>query len=390
MKKNLYIVGFLLLAVGLVTLSACKKEQADRTLLAADPGAPMLTLLNKDSVKMINPTFPTDSAITLTWTKPSYGFKTVIGYEIEMATTQANLGKKSSTSFVLPIANDSTRVSYNNLQVLDLLKSAGIAPQTSGVMYARVASFIVNSPKRARLNSNVVTVNLKRLGIATPVTNTLFLIGDADSANTWNSPALSPANKLVRVDEFTYGGVFYLQGGKEYLLLPDSSTYSTKYCLNDGDKATAGIEDGGSFVFKTTGGDNFKAPAVTGWYKITLNFGDGKFTVTPGEFVPSDLWATGEATPSSWTNSPPADQKATRIDCNTFTYKQAFVANKVMKVLSTNGAWQPQYGQKKNADVGTLDANLGSGNDPEPMAVPGTDGEYTLTVDFYNRTYSFK
>jgi starch-binding outer membrane protein SusE/F len=385
MKQNFKILA--IIAVLAISLFACKKETTNRTLLAADPGAPALTLF-KDSAN-VDPAKGADSAVTLTWTKPSYGFDAVVAYEVEMATTQAQLGQKSSTSFILPVENVNT-IAFTNTQVLELLKAAGVAPNTSAVMYGRVASYLVNSPKRARLNSNVIAVNLKRLGVATPANNELFLVGDGDSLNKWDNPVIVPNNKLVRVNEFEYGGVFYLQGGKEFLILPKNGSWDEKYCLNDGDKSLPGIEEGGSFSYKTAGGDNFKTPATTGWYKIALNFGEGKFTITPSDFVPSELWATGEAAPSNWTNMPPADQKATRLDCNTYTYKQTFVGKKLMKFLSVNGQWQPQYGQKTGGAIGMLDANLGTGSDPDPIATPDADGEYTVTVDFYNRTYSFK
>jgi len=105
-----------------------------------------------------------------------------------------------------------------------------------------------------------------------------------------------------------------------------------------------------------------------------------------------DLWITGEAVTSGWTNAPPANQK--------FTYDPVTKKHKITitltggiyyKFLTVNGQWQPQWG----IAVGTTGTDIlgnvftirdSTGGDPEGIKAPPTTGTYTITVDLENKT----
>lgn len=109
------------------------------------------------------------------------------------------------------------------------------------------------------------------------------------------------------------------------------------------------------------------------------------YTVKPYSVDP-DLWITGDACVSSWTNAPPAPQKfAYNRVTKKFTITQAFVPGKLYKFLTVSGAWQPQWGGCP-ATGGAISVNPGGGADPDPISTPSVAGTYTITVDLVNKT----
>lgn len=107
--------------------------------------------------------------------------------------------------------------------------------------------------------------------------------------------------------------------------------------------------------------------------------------VTPYSVDP-DLWITGTAVPSDYTNTPPQNQKFAydRVS-NTFTIIKSFVPGKEYKLLTISGAWQPQWGGAP-ATGGTIVENPGGGSDPSAIPTPSVAGDYKLTVSLSNKT----
>lgn len=126
-----------------------------------------------------------------------------------------------------------------------------------------------------------------------------------------------------------------------------------------------------------------------------------KITITPYLDVavplpPTDeLYITGSAMPSDWTNTPPASQKATPVASSftssghptAYTITVDLTPGKQYKFLSTQGQWQPQYGGK-NANGGEIGYNMGSGSDPDAIPTPDVAGKYLVTLNFKTGVYS--
>jgi starch-binding outer membrane protein SusE/F len=110
-----------------------------------------------------------------------------------------------------------------------------------------------------------------------------------------------------------------------------------------------------------------------------------KYNLTPYSNDP-DLWITGDATGSSWTNTPPANQKFTYNRSNaTFSIIINFVPGKYYKFLTTNGAWQPQWGGCAPTG-GNIEGNPDTrSSDPDAISTPATAGSYKVTVDLNNK-----
>jgi hypothetical protein len=61
--------------------------------------------------------------------------------------------------------------------------------------------------------------------------------------------------------------------------------------------------------------------------------------------MPESLYLTGDATASSWTNTPPDAQKFTTISNGVFEITAPLQAGKFFKFLGRFGEWAPQFGE---------------------------------------------
>jgi hypothetical protein len=150
---------------------------------------------------------------------------------------------------------------------------------------------------------------------------------------------------------------------------------------------TGGTALSGSFEQKDAD-PGIPSPATAGAYKIIFDFQTGTYTVTKVDnAVPTELYITGDATASSWTNTPPVSQKFTAITNGVFEITMALVPGKFYKFLSSTGNWQPQFGGS-SATGGTIGANYGSGNDPDGIPTPTAAGNYKIQVNFITGAYT--
>jgi starch-binding outer membrane protein SusE/F len=359
-----------------LVFSACDKVD---DLTVSQPGtAPVLT----SSAATIAPLVVDSSktAITFTWTDPKYATAAASNkYVIQIDSAGRNFSKAVSKTFTGVLSG-----SFTGLELNAILLSYGFAFNTPYDMDVRVLSSYGNNNEQYK--SNVLKIKMSAYvtppKVPTPTTNRLFIRGSATPLNWGGVPDIN--QELCRLDSVTYGGIFRLNGASEYLLLPVASDFSVKYSVAD--KTIPGLNIGGSFGQGLN--DNFPGPAATGWYKATYDFQKGTFAVAafPNAQAP-DLWITGDATTSSWTNTPPAPQKFTRLNNCEYEITIAFVPGKFYKFLSISGQWQPQFGGS-SATGGDIGANYGGGNDPDAVPTPTVAGNYKINVNFHKNKYT--
>lgn len=161
------------------------------------------------------------------------------------------------------------------------------------------------------------------------------------------------------------------------------NTYLTKLNLNDGVQYT--IE----FRVKSSLGSNGAVPLYSNVIKIKVTpYLDVALPIP----TTNELYITGNAVPSDWTNNPPANQKCTRVSSTEYNITMAFTAGKYYKFLSNLNQWQPQYGLKAGTggtgDSGELDLNPGGGSDPDAIPTPAVSGNYKVTLNFKTGRYT--
>jgi starch-binding outer membrane protein SusE/F len=379
-KVSQFILAFILIA-GIIT--GCKKtdnlSKVDDLPTYANGISPTLS----SSVNALVPA-PADSnnvALSFSWTSPKYAQDpTLYKYVLQIDSSGRNFAKAVSKTMVGLLT---TSFTAKELNVIAL--SYGFNFNVAYDMDVRVISSYGNNNEPYVSN----TIKLKYTPylippiLSLPTTNRLFLTGGGTSFG-WTNPApMPPVRELTKINGTTWQGIFNLNSSDGYLLLPLAGDWNNKFSVANG--TLSGLADGGTFGFNFN--DNFPTnfSGGNGWYKMTYDFQTAKFKATKEvNALGADLYITGDATPSSWTNSPPASQKFIQKTNGIFEITIAFVPGKYFKFLDTNGSWQPQFG----GSGGDLGANYGSGSDPDGIQTPATAGTYKVTVNFHTKKYT--
>ena len=329
---------------------------------------------------------PSDSnnvALTVNWTSPNYAADSSSAkYVVQIDSAGRNFSKAVSR-----MVSGALTTTFTAKELNDIALGYGFAFNTAYAMEMRVVSSYANNNDQKI--SNVVSLQYTPYKIppkvALPASGTLFLVGSA-SQGGWNNPVPTPSQQFMQVDETTWAGVFQLNGGGEYLILPVNGIWDHKYSVDD--KSVAGLSAGGDFGADLS--SNIPGPADAGLYTITLDFQTGKFTVTPYTVgvLPDNLYMVGDATPGGWDNPVPApSQQFTRLNSSEFELTVALTGGKNFLLLPVNGSWDHKFATN---DV-SVDSDTGGqfGYDaPTNFPGPSTDGTYKITVNFVTNTYT--
>jgi starch-binding outer membrane protein SusE/F len=269
----------LLLWSSLFFAVACKKEEnkifyeggTNPVLTSSPTGTIPLSFANKDQ-----------EAIKLAWTNPDYKFTTGlssqnVAYQIEIDTTGANF-TNPKRKIISISQNLSLSISQNDLNDY-LLNQLQLTTAASHNIEMRVTSAIGTA---VPLFSNVLKFTVIPYAIppkvTPPSTGQLYIVGNATpggDATGWNNPVPVPSQKFTQISTTVYEITISLIGDKSYLFLPENGSWTVKY----GGVGANNANNVNGDDFKVGGGD-MKAPAVSGNYKIQVDFQRGKFIVT--------------------------------------------------------------------------------------------------------------
>lgn len=353
----------------------------------ADGTAPVLT----SSVTTIAPG-PADSnnvAAIFTWTSPKYATDSnTVKYLIQIDSSGGKFNRPDTIT-IIGQRNDTLIAKDLNAILVSWGYSFGVS---YNVPVRLVSSYGNNNEQYI---SNVITLKVTPYvvppKVQIPAPGQLFLVGDATDGG-WNNPVPVPVQQFEEIDSVTYGGVFHLNKGGSYLMLPENGSWNQKYAVAD--NSVSGLANGGSFGYYTNGGQNFPGPDSTGWYKIMVDFQHGTFTVTPYTHVLLDsLFIVGDATAGGWNNPVPPNQKLTRINSCQFEITMPLTGGKQYLLLPVNGSWDSKLAVQDNTVSGISSGGTfqyfapgvgGGQNFPAPAA----SGNYKIVVDFLNYTFS--
>jgi hypothetical protein len=301
--------------------------------------------------------------------------------------TQVDL---ANGDFSSPLTTSVTGVFTDSMQnkvVNEFLLARGIPFGETVLLKARTFASYTNNNNM--LESNIVTFRFRTYKVpprvALPTSGRLYLVGNATQGG-WNNPVPVPTQEFARIDETTWGGVFNLNGGAEYLVLPVNGSWANKFSVAN--KALPGLSEGGDFGFNFN--DNFPGPAVDGPYKIILDFQQGKFTVEPYTMqhgLPTQLVVVGGATPDGWTNGVGNPQRLTQLNSAEWQINSINMkANDGYLILPEAGSWARKYG--------VPDRDLESARLSGPFIAEGRDfrspleaGNYRIRMNFLTGRY---
>jgi hypothetical protein len=376
MKKIFNILTFV---AALTVFASCDK--VDDLPFYEEGSVPVLTA----STAAIAP-IPADSnnvVVTFNWTFPNHSTDSANHkYVLEIDSVGKGFANPLRSTVMAGLTTSFTAKTINSF-----LLGRSYAFNVPVSMQARVISSLANNNDQKFSNAVSLQVTPYKVPpkVGLPTGNKLWANGGA-LPWSWTGAPPSPQSELARLDNETWGGVFNLNADNQFLILSQNGgtdPYNQKYAVPNNQLPT--ITQGGDFGFYPpgTGGDNFKSPSSAGWYKFIMNFQTGKFTMTSygANALPQELYITGDATPSSWTNTPPASQRFTRVNSSVYELTIAFQPGKIYKFLSSPGSWQPQFGGVP-ATGGELGSDYGSGPEPAAIPTPTVAGNYKIVVNF--------
>lgn len=375
------IFNLLLLVTGVTALLVSCDKMNDLPLYGAGSA---ITLNSSATAIAPAPADSNNTALTLNWTSANHATDSAkVKYVVQFDTTGKNFA--NPTEFVV---NGALSMAFIAKQINSMLLARGYAFNVPVDMDVRVISSYGNNNERIISNTLKVKMTPYKIPpkVPIPTTGRLFIVGSATQGG-WNNPVPVPSQEFTRIDETTWGGIFQLNGGQYYLLLPNNGDWSQKYAVNN--NTAPGISGGGDFI--ANAGQDIPAPTASGLYKIIVDFQTGKFTVTPftqQHGLPSELYIVGDATPGGWNNPVPVpSQRFTRLTSTVFEIASlALTPAKNYLFLPTNGDWSRKFGAVDNSATGI---KLGGPFKPEGQDMPSPDvaGNYKITVDFINNTY---
>ncbi len=369
---------FSVVALIAVMFSACDK--VEDLPYYANGAAPVLS----SSAAVFNSTAMDSNnvALSFSWTYPKYSADSAtFKYVVQFAPTGTNFANPVSRTVIGKL-----NTSFIAKEINAILLGFGFAFNTPYDVDIRLLSSYGNNNEQ--YSSNVIKIKATPYvtppKIAVPASGKLFLVGDGTQGG-WNNPVPVPTQEFAKIDSVTWGGVFNLNGGAEYLVLPVNGDWSNKYSIAN--KNLPGVNTGGDFGYNLS--DNFKSPATSGWYTIILYFQTGKFVVAPYTgTLPTNLFIVGDATPGGWNNpvSVPS-QQLTRLNSSVWQISLAFTGTGEYLLLPVNGSWSNKYAvADKNAAGARVSGPFGYNlNDNFPG--PSTAGTKTLEVNFVTGKY---
>jgi starch-binding outer membrane protein SusE/F len=385
-KINKLVVALLL---GVMGFTACEKADNLASFTGATPSvlsSPTLT---------VAPTAADSNSISkfvLNWTDPKHAQDpSLYKFVIEIDSADRNFSRAYTRTVVGKLTDSILAKEFNAVML-----AWGFEFNKAYTVDVRVTSSYNNNNEKTRSNILKIRATPYKIPpkITLPVNGKLFLVGDA-SQGGWNNPipaAFAVAQEFARIDETTFGGIFQLNGGKEYLILPvNNGNWDNKYSIAN--KGLAGVENGGDFGYNLP--DNFKGPATSNLYKITLDFQVGKFTVAPftqQHGLPSDLWVVGDAfTPGipAWTNANPmpAGSKFTRRNATEFDITVAMKGGGEYLILPKGlGNWDKYAIENKTANGASSSGKLRP-EAPDNFPGPAAAGTYKISVNLFDNSY---
>jgi starch-binding outer membrane protein SusE/F len=375
-----FIQVALFVAIAGFIFTAC--EKVDALPKYKNGAAPSLSA----SVEQLAP-MPADSlnaAVMFSWTNPGYSSdSTSYKYLVEIAPAGTQFAKAAVRKISGVLST-----TYTAKEINDILLANGYSFGVAYDMDVRVTSSYANNNEQ--LLSNVKTLKMTPYKVppkvSLPTTGKLYLVGSA-SEGGWNNPVPAPSQEFARLDETTWGGVFNLKGGSEFLILPLNGNWDNKFAVAD--NSVPGLENGGAFGFNFS--KNFPGPASDGVYKIIVDFQSGNFTVTPytENTLPADLFMVGNATPGDWNNPVPVPgQQFTRLNAAEWQLTLALNGGKEYLILPKNGSWDHKYAVADNSVAGLAQGGSFGYDKSQNFPGPATSGTYTIKVNFVTSKFT--
>lgn len=376
--KKLAII-FILLA-GIAALTSCKKQEKDPVLdmsqtvlpVLLEPAGGTALVLNQDNA---------DSVISFRWSAAEYNLDNVENpkYSLVMDTVGNNFADAVELVNTTELIYETTIGKLNQM-----LLANGFPAEEESTVEFRVTAYLNTDSDYSLVNSTSNSVAY------TPYSEELeakpiYLLGSGTTVGWDNVNAL----EMTSIGEGVYAIVETLTPGADQFIkfISIPGQWAPQWGTDD-----AGTPEAGNLVYRPTEEEEdpeaIPVGDAAGNYYIeadTVNL-IYRTLLTSGE-----LYLVGAGTPVGWDASAALPFTQDPDTATKFTIVTTLNSEGGMKFLEIQGEWAPQWGSYDGtAEGGTLAyRETESAPDPPEILVPGTAGEYMITVDLRKMEYYF-
>lgn len=328
-----------LLAVSLLWLTACDKEEPT-AILNTDLST---TLSVSASSITLSEDTADDTALTLSWNAPNFGFQAAPTYSIKFSTPGGGAETVASTT--------ATQKTYTTRALNSLLLGLGYEADAQANVIVTIHATLGEQPEAQIANSNLdVTLYSIVLDL-----NTDWGVVGSGTPNGWNGPDVP----------------FYQVQGNPNALVSYITLVDGEIKFRTNNDWTVNLGDNGADGTLEQDGANISVTA--GNYRITLTLDGGN----PSTYViePFSWGIIGDATPGGWG----ADFDM-EYDPSTDTFKAIGILGDGFIKFRKNDDWAENLGD--NGADGILD--------PGGDNIAVTAGNYIITLNLRENTYSLE
>ena len=378
MKNIKYIFLFIL---GLSVLYACKKPDSEPVLDNSNIVKPAISSPDNGGVYVLLKAEADSVFAKFEWSKAVYSLSKLetIKYTLQMDIADSNFMNITSLGTTSELT-----LSPTVSQINDKVLAKGVAAGEVRDFSFRVLSYINNETTYSDAYSDVITLTITPYEDVVQ-TKVIYLLGSGttigwDNANAWPMTEIA-AGKYAIVEQLTPGADQFIK----------FISVLTQWAPQWGTDAS-GLPEAGPLIYRPdeTVADPDAIPVgnVAGNYYIeadTVNL-TYRTILTSGE-----LYLVGAGTPVGWDAAAALPFTQDPDTLTKFTIVTTLNADGGMKFLEIQGEWAPQWG---SYDGGTNGGTLSyreteSAPEPPEIPVPGTAGEYMITVDLRAMKYTF-
>lgn len=316
------------------------------------------------------------NVIGFSWTNPHFATDSASEQYILQIDSSGKGFAQPDTVITIGALADSLTAKRLNTMVLGLGGNYNV-PYTVEI---RLVSSYSNNNEQVMSNTLTLTVTPYTIPpkVVPPSPATLYLVGSVTQGTAWSNPVQSPTAvyQFEQVDSVDFAGVFNLQGGGQFLVLPVNGSWTNKFATADNTETGSG----GTFAYNAS--NNFTGPATSGWYTIWFNFQSGNYTITPYTgTLPDSLFLVGSATADAWSNPvPEPSQVFTQLNSSQWSISASLSAAGQFLFLPVNGSWTNKYATSDATETGS--GGTFAYNASSNFTGPANAGTYTILVDF--------
>ena len=366
--KLLFYITVVVLFFNLI--SGCKKTEdfSPYNLNAA------LKLSISDSVLVLNEANKYNTALTFNWTTGSNkGTGSSIYYTLQIDKQGNNFSSPVKTGLGAAVYSSSYSVDVLNTLLLNYFAAtAGSA--------ANLEVRIVDSVSGNMVKNDTSNVIKLRFTPYTPVSKTLYIIGDA-TATGWDTNKSAPLTlDATTPGLFTYQATLY--PGK-FKFITTLGSFLPSYNMGS---------DSTHIILRKSNSDpdNQFTIYTTGVYNISVNLITLQVSYTPVSAPAySQLWIVGDATPNGWNINSPNQMTIDVFNPYIFHYYEKLNVGE-FKMPTSTGNWGADYYRPLTNDPPITDTTaalvLGSTNPPDNKWKITTAGAYKISLNILSNS----